>query len=112
MKVRKLVAATLATSFAMFYLPLSQACDKGAKSDFDHIVSIVKDASGKNADTEYYNFTTGGCEHVILQGSESTVSSYIPKDETSLGMYNIYRANGESQAESVKHVYRFLADNN
>ena len=108
---RKLLSMALATSLSTIYIPWSQACEEGAMSDFDHIVTILKDDNGNAADTEYYNFSTNNCEKVKMQNTDAAVSSFIPRDETSLGLYSLYREKGESPVASLKHVYQFIAEN-
>jgi hypothetical protein len=99
-----------ASSFSILNSPLSQACDQGSVSNFDHIVSILKDTKNE-ADTEFYNFSTGSCEKIKPHANEVEISSYIPKDETSLGLYSLNRSKGENQTSSIKHVYQYIVDN-
>lgn len=90
---------------------MSQACEVKSMSESEHMKSILKDVDSKGSKAEFYNFTTGVCEKIKQKVSELEIGAYMPSDETTLGLYSMYRAQGENQMASLKHVYHFLAAN-
>lgn len=105
--VKKVLMSVSIVAFSL-YLINGNACEQIAGNDFDHIVAIVKD---KTSDTELYNFRTGSCERINRTLLESDVNSYLPNDETSLGLYALFRKQGDSRASAIKHTYNYIAKN-
>lgn len=112
MNSSKLMLAGMTIAMSFFSQSWAVACEGSNAGEFDKIVTIIKDKANKNIDTESYAFSTCDSNKLHVSKTEQALQNKMPNDETSLGMYALYREKGESNVEATKHVNAFNAEFN
>jgi hypothetical protein len=100
----------------VFFLSVSTAgfaCDTTESSMLKQEKSELADlnlAKLKSDETDVilYNFRTERCVPFNKAHTELEVSAFLPSDETTQGVYQEYRDQGESQIEALKHALSFM----
>ncbi len=88
----------------------SYACDAIDLSTLDREKIQLSDLNNKNEHTTLYNFRTGHCASLNQTHNELEIGAFMPSDEASLGMYQIYRNKGENQIDALTHMLEFIID--
>ncbi len=61
-------------------------------------------------DVLLYNFRTERCVPFNKAHTELEVSAFMPSDETTQGMYQVYRGRGKSPVEALEHTLLFMIE--
>ncbi|HHI93170.1 MAG TPA: hypothetical protein ENK04_06580 [Gammaproteobacteria bacterium] len=103
-------ARALICALVLFIPVASFACDTTGLSTLDLEKTELSTLKSKAGDTNLslYNFRLGRCTPLKQAHSELEVSAFLPSDETSQGMYQIYRHKGENQIDALKHTLEFM----
>jgi len=88
----------------------SQACDTAEHSTLEREKIQLSDLARDGTKASLYNFRTRKCTPLNTAHNELEVSAFLPSDETSLGMYQIYRNKGETQINALKHTLKFIIE--
>ena len=107
MKLSRAIAIFASVAFSGIAFQSAIACNANSEENFDHMITIVKNLNEKNPDTDFYNFYTGSCVKVSSLKTDAQVSKLLPNDETSLGLFTLFRSRGETPLRSLKDVYKF-----
>ncbi len=86
----------------------SHACDKSEQSLFKQEKTALSDLNRAGAGATLYNYRTQRCTPLANAHNELQISAFLPSDETSLGMYQVYRDKGESQVDALEHTLAFV----
>jgi len=99
---------------ALFFLipALSQACNINEHRTLEQEKNQLSDLSKEGGHAILYNFRSERCTPVSNAHNELDMSAFLPSDETSLGMYQVFRDEGESQIDALKHALTSLIDEN
>jgi len=87
----------------------SYACDTAEHTSFEREKNSLSALNSDGVQATLYNFRIGQC--TPLNGAhnvELDMSAFLPSDETSLGMYQLYRAKGENRIDALKDTLEFM----
>jgi len=100
---------SVALVFASFFVipALGHACNATSQNILETEKISLSDLEHENAEASLYNFRTGDCSSLSSAHSELEISAFLPSDETSLGIYQIFRDKGENQIDALKHTLQF-----
>ena len=84
---------------------ISHACDAQKRSTLEREKIELSDLnSGK---TEIFNFRTGDCTPLRGSENEVEVGDHMLRDETTLGIYQEHRDQGENKIDALKDTLKF-----
>ncbi|HEC16717.1 MAG TPA: hypothetical protein ENI99_09150 [Sedimenticola sp.] len=96
--------------FFLFVPVAGHACDTAKSNTLEQEKSELADLNREGIHATLYNFRTRRCVPFREAHTELEVSAFLPSDETSQGMYQVYRGRGESRVEALKHALAFMID--
>jgi len=106
MKFSKTVFTSSLASLFLFASFSVAACEIGGS----HAKWVEENASAlqkSNGTIELHDFRTGDCEKVTASQNELDMSAFLPLDETSQGLYAVYRKEGKSRIAALKMIYSY-----
>lgn len=86
---------------------LSQACEVSSHNIYELEKNSLSDLSKNNKPEKLYNFRTGNCSTLPENITELDAIAFIPEDETSLGIFQLYLQQGEKAIDAIKHTLEF-----
>lgn len=92
----------------LFFFPITSfACDDTAQSVLEKEKTELFDLKHADLPKELYNFRKQHCVSVGKIPNDVEVTAYFPNDETTLGMYQLFREKGDDQLTALKHTLAF-----
>ncbi|NOY73607.1 MAG: hypothetical protein GXP14_14785 [Gammaproteobacteria bacterium] len=107
---KSLPTQVLICAYFLLTSTTSYACDAIDLSTLDREKIQLLSLNSENEHTTLYNFRTGHCAPLKQTYNELEVGAFMPSDEASLGMYQIYRNKGENQIDALTHTLEFIID--
>ncbi len=109
MFTRRLSASIFVCAFVLIVPATSYACDTAERNSLEREKSSLFALNSDGAQATLYNFRRGQCMPLNeMHSVEPDMSAFLPSDETSLGMYQLYRDRGESRINALKNTLEFM----
>ncbi len=86
----------------------SFACETAGISTLEQEKSGLSALNSEAEHASLYNFRSKRCTPLEQANNELEVSTFLPSDETSQGMYQLYRDKGENKVDALKHALEFM----
>ncbi len=108
MAIRSLPAGVLICASLLSVPGASYACDVASHNSPEHTQAELSELIKAGDHASLYSFRQGACVHLDQVKNELEISQFLPSDEESLGLYQVYRDRGDSPSEALKHTLDFL----
>lgn len=99
-------AAIISAVLLLSSLP-SYACNNLAQSTLEKEKTTLSDLSNTKTPIKLYDYRSKHCAPLTPTPTDLDISTYLPSDETTLGIYQLFRSKGEDQITALKHTLEF-----
>ncbi|NOX49559.1 MAG: hypothetical protein GXP16_03365 [Gammaproteobacteria bacterium] len=111
MSIKLLSVSILACVSTLGVSTASYACDATKHSSLEREKISLSTLNSNNTQVTLYNFRSGQCLPLnMARNTDLDISAFLPSDETSLGMYQLYRNQGNNRIDALKHTLEFIID--
>ena len=106
----KFLAASIVVCTTALTLPATSfACDTAAHSLLEREKNSLTALNESHTQASLYNFREGRCISLSkVKNTELNMGAFLPSDETALGMYQLFRAQGKNQISALKDTLSFI----
>ena len=99
-------AAIISAVLLLSSLP-SYACNNFAQSTLDKEKTTLSDLTNAKAPIKLYDYRSKHCTPLAPTPTDLDITTYMPNDETTLGICQLFRSKGEDQITALKHTLEF-----
>ncbi len=111
MSIKLLSISIFACVSALSVSTASYACDVTKHSTLEREKISLATLNSNNTQATLYSFRSGQCLPLSKAlNTDLDISAFLPSDETSLGMYQLYRNQGVNRIGALKHTLEFIID--